>query len=445
MQPMEGSAKFGSETAEAAFFSVPVRRRAWVSSFLGWMFDGYETSTLILVGFSAMASLLHGASQADIQLAVGKAMSSTLLGWAIGGMIGSILADYVGRKRMLTVAIAGYSLFTGLTALSTSAEALIALRFVTGLFLGSEWSTGTALVAETWPTSKRAKALGMMQSGYGFGFLLASVTWLATLPLLAGSAWRWMFAVGVLPALILLMVRRSMPESDVWRKSRDARVNRAKQLTPRRFRAIENFTVFMMLSDRASRRNVFCTLLMTTITVAVFYGTSTLLYPLVSSIALRHGLDAQKWSTVAAVVFNVGALAGYISAGFIAEALGRKRYMALTFLGGLFATPLAFAWGHSLPAVMIASVVLGFFTLGSFSWLPIYLPELFQTSIRATASGLVFNFGRLLAFPIPFYAASMMAAHGDPTLAACLIALLLILSLAVLCVLPETKGKGLPE
>ncbi len=156
-----------------------------------------------------MTSLMHGASRSSMQLAVGTAMSSTLLGWAIGGMIGSVMADYIGRKRMLTIAIAGYSIFTGLTAFSATPEALIVLRFLTGLFLGSEWSTGTALVAETWPASKRAKALGIMQSGYGFGFLLASLTWLVALPLLGQDAWRWMFVLGVLPAIVLLFCRRS--------------------------------------------------------------------------------------------------------------------------------------------------------------------------------------------------------------------------------------------
>lgn len=98
---------------------------------------------------------------------------------------------------------------------------------------------------------------------------------------------------------------------------------------------------------------------MVTITVAVLYGTSKLLDPLVLSVASRNGLDPQKWSTVAAIIFNIGSLAAYISAGFIAEALGRRKYMALTFLGGLITTPLAFAWRHSLPALMVASLVLG--------------------------------------------------------------------------------------
>ena len=113
---------------------------------------------------------------------MGTGLGSTLIGWAIGGMVGSIMADVVGRKKMLMISIAGYCAFTGLTAISSSMTMLIALRFLTGMFLGTEWSTGTALVAETWPASARAKALGVMQSGYGFGFLLAAILWLLIQP-----------------------------------------------------------------------------------------------------------------------------------------------------------------------------------------------------------------------------------------------------------------------
>jgi MFS family permease len=157
-----------------------VQKRALLSSFIGWMFDGFETSTLILVGSAAMLSLLPDPDPDpdQIRFAVGTALGGTLMGWALGGTVGSIMADYVGRKKMLMISIVGYCALTAFTALSQSVMMLIALRFLTGMFLGTEWSTGTALVAETWPASARAKALGFMQSGYGFGFFLAAGLWL---------------------------------------------------------------------------------------------------------------------------------------------------------------------------------------------------------------------------------------------------------------------------
>lgn len=428
--------------AAGASANTPTRKRALVSSFLGWMFDGYETSTLILVGIAAMTSLMTNASPAEVRQAVGAALSATLLGWALGGMVGSVIADYIGRRRMLMIAIAGYSILTGFSALSATADTLIFLRFLTGLFLGSEWSTGTALVAETWPVDKRAKALGVMQSGFGFGFLLASVAWLFLAPLLGEYAWRWMFAAGILPAFILLFIRRSMPESEMWQKSRDRQLltNNSKSW----FKG-DNFTVFSMLSDSQSRKKAFLTLLMSGVTVAVFYGISSLLYPYVSNLAALEGLKPQQWATISAIVFNIGALFGYISAGYIAEAIGRKTYMFWTFIGAMITTPLVFYFCTSITSIVIGSAVLGFFTLGSFSWMPIYLPELFGTRIRSTATGLVFNIGRLVAFTVPVWASTLANKSGGPLMPAFWLATLFLISLSALHFLPETKGKGLPE
>jgi MFS family permease len=194
----------------------PVQRQALLSSFAGWMFDGFETSTFILVGNAAALSLLPDSTSEKIRIAVGSGLASTLLGWAIGGTVGSVMADFVGRKKMLMISIAGYCAFTALTAFSGSMTMLIVLRFLTGMFLGAEWSTGTVLVAETWPASARAKALGIMQSGYGFGFLLATGLWLLVRPCGGAEGWRWMFTVGVVPGLLLIYIRRKAPESQLW-------------------------------------------------------------------------------------------------------------------------------------------------------------------------------------------------------------------------------------
>jgi MFS family permease len=424
-----------------------VQKQALFSSFIGWMFDGYETSTLILVGAAAMISLLPAPDPASVQWGVGLSIGSTLLGWALGGVIGSVFADYVGRKPMLIISIAGYSAFTALTALSPNLHSLIALRFLTGLFLGSEWSTGTAMIAETWPASVRAKALGIMQSGFGFGFLLASGMWLILQPLLGSEGWRWMFAFGVLPALFLMFIRRELPESQVWldairRRQWTTTEHKGAQpsLTDKR-----PFTLGQIISDPLSRSRILKTLVITCITVAVFYGTSSLIPPYVGSIATKAGLDGRYWASMTAVVYNIGAIAGYISAGFIADAIGRKPYMLFLFTGGLLTGPIMFLIPPVLTSALGASAVLGFFTLGAFSWMPIYLPELFATNVRSTASGFVFNLARLIAFPAPIYAAWLFTVLGGPARSVTTLSLLFLVSLIVVCFLPETKGKALPE
>jgi MFS family permease len=427
-----------SEPVDVRRAAADVRRTALLSSFFGWLFDGFETSSFFLVGATAVAALQPDLTPGSVQLSVGVAISATLLGWAIGGISGSILADYVGRKPMLIIAIAGYSMFTALTALSVSIQSLIALRFVTGLFLGSEWSTGTALVAESWPTKSRAKALGVMQSGYGFGFLLASAIWLYAQPRLGPDAWRYMFAVGVLPALFILYVRRNLPESQLWLK---AKAQRADQ----KVGAIKSFTLAEVLAERRYRAYIVKTLVLASITVAVFYGATALIPGYVGAIASKEGLDGRQWATLAAVAFNLGAIASYILAGWIAEAFGRRTYMTFVFCGGVISAVVMFAVPNTLVLAMAGTAMLGFFILGSFSWMPIYLPELFPTRVRATATGFVFNVARLVAFPAPIYSAWLLATFGTPAKSVVSLSCLLVISVMVVWMLPETKGKSLPE
>jgi MFS family permease len=414
----------------------PVQKRALTSSFIGWMFDGYETSVLILVGASAVASLSGLTDAAEIRVAVGTAIAATLLGWAIGGMIGSIAADYIGRKKMLMIAIGGYCLFTAFTAASQTVMMLIVLRLLTGIFLGSEWSTGTALVAETWPRRARAKALGVMQSGFGFGFFLAAGLWLVIQPIAGADAWRWMFVIGVLPALALIYIRRRLPESELWEK--------AMEEIQRRKASERNFTLVEVFRDPVSRGRMFGTLILSSVTVAVFYSVSALIGPHVAGLAAKQGLVAAKWASISIMVYNVGAIFAYISAGFIADAVGRKPYMAITFTAAIISGVLVYFMPDDLTVTLICIFILGAFTLGVFSWMPIYLPELFATHVRSTASGFVFNLARLVAFPMPVVTAFLFSQLGGFKPVILCLTLFYVISLLTLLFLPETKDKPLP-
>ncbi|MBI3699132.1 MAG: MFS transporter [Afipia sp.] len=415
----------------------PVQKRSLASSFIGWMFDGYETSVLILVGASAIAALSGLTNPAEIRVALGTAISATLLGWAIGGVIGSIAADYFGRKKMLMIAIGGYCLFTAFTAASQSVTMLIALRLLTGIFLGSEWSTGTALVAETWPRRARAKALGIMQSGFGFGFFLAAGLWLYIQPLAGPDAWRWMFLIGVLPALVLIYIRRGLPESELWLEAiKEIEKKKAGQ---------RQSTVVEIFRDPVSRGRIFGTLILSSVTVAVFYSVNALIGPHVGGLAAKQGLVAAQWATISVMIYNVGAICGYISAGFIADALGRKPYMAITFLGTIASGLFVYLMSDDLTVTLIGIFILGTFTLGVFSWMPIYLPELFATHVRSTASGVVFNLARLVAFPMPILTAFLFSQLGGFKPVILCLTLIYVISLITLMFLPETKDKPLPS
>lgn len=145
----------------------------------------------------------------------GGLLPVTLLGWAVGGVAAGILADYVGRKRMLMFSILWYAVFAGLTALSRDYWSLLIFRFFTGIGLGGEWGPGTAIVAELWSPSTRGRAAGALHAAYGVGIFLASGIWLLLNPL-GPSSWRYMFVIGVLPAFLLLYIRRSVDDSALW-------------------------------------------------------------------------------------------------------------------------------------------------------------------------------------------------------------------------------------
>jgi MFS family permease len=397
-----------------------IQKRALLSSFVGWMFDGFETSS-------------------QIRFAVGTALGGTLMGWAVGGTVGSIMADYVGRKKMLMVSIVGYCVFTAFTALSQSVMMLIALRFLTGMFLGTEWSTGTALVAETWPASTRAKALGFMQSGYGFGFFLAAGLWLLIQPYAGSEGWRLMFVIGVLPAILVIYVRRQVPESKLWLEAVANAHAGANGEGPTR-----KLTLVAMFEDKGAVATVFAVLIIASVTVSVFYGITALTGPYIGAIAAKQGLVASAWASISALVYNGGSILGYVTAGFVADAIGRKPYMFLSFLGAILSGVLMYLAPQTLTIALICVFILGVFTLGVFSWMPIYLPELFHTRVRSTAAGVIFNLARLVAFPLPILTAFLFSNLGGYQSTVLALTLLYLIAIIALMTLPETKGRALP-
>src|SRR5271170_559842 len=192
--------------------------KALAASNLGWMFDGYETYALILTVGVALHQLLAPALLAQTPTYIGAVLAINLFGWGIGGIVGGVLADYIGRRRMMIVAILAYSLTTGLSAFAWDWWSFAALRFIVGIAIGTEWVTGTSMTAELWPDHARGKGAGLMQCGLGIGFFIASLVWLYVSPL-GPDAWRYMYLIGVLPALFTLWIRRGIPESRLWEES----------------------------------------------------------------------------------------------------------------------------------------------------------------------------------------------------------------------------------
>jgi MFS family permease len=189
---------------------------------LGWLFDGFELYALFLTVGPAMRALLEPSQYPQIPAYIGTVVAITLLGWGIGGIVGGVLADYIGRKRTMILAILAYSITTGLTALSFDWMSFAILRFLVGIAIGSEWATGSSMMAELWPDHARGRGAGLMQCGIGIGNFVASFVWLYV-SMLGPDSWRYLFLIGILPAVLTLWIRTSIPESNKWEQINERR------------------------------------------------------------------------------------------------------------------------------------------------------------------------------------------------------------------------------
>jgi len=428
-----------------------LNRTQWntlLASNLGWLFDGFETYALILTVGPALHQLLDAGHYAQIPAYAGTIIAITLLGWGFGGLIGGVLADYIGRKRMMIIAVLAYSLMTGLSAFSFDWISFAILRFMVGIAVGSEWATGSSMMAELWPDNARGKGAGLMQCGLGIGFFVASFVWLFISPL-GPDSWRYMYLIGVIPALLTLWIRRSIPESHLWEKAdakRRAALERKRtgQVLDESEQKLARFTLVDLFSDPAIRKQTIIVFLMSLTTTVGFWGISTWVPPFVAGIAAKAGLPPAEWASYAGMAYTVGSVLGYISLGFLADAYGRKPVTIVYFILALLLTPVLFFWTQDLKMLLILACVNAFFSNGQYTWMPVWLPELYPTRMRATALAFAFNAPRFVAFLGPLLAGTMIVQFGGFGQAAMVLALIYIVGIAAAPFLRETRGQSLP-
>ncbi len=433
---------------------TPMHWKVLAGGFLGWVFDGFEAIALIMVLVPMLHSLLSPAQLGDFPVYAGTAIGITLLGWGLGGLVGGIMADYIGRKRMMLWSVLLYAVFSGLTAFADGFVVLCLLRFLTGLALGSEWSTGISLLAETWPRNARAKGAGFLQSGFGWGTLLASVAWyvLSTTHPLGAQSWRLMFVLGALPALFVLYLRHGIDESEKWREAVRARRWAPTEAAAQAARAAQPaggrpFSLSQLFRDPQARRRTVLTTLLSIITTIGWWAISSWLPIYTIGLAKAQGLAAAPvWGARVSISYTVGAIIAYMIAGFIADAIGRRLFMFLGFLGCLASTVVTYKLTHSVGTMMIVAPINGFFTLGcAYVWMAIYPVELFTSTVRSTAISVVFNAARLIAWVFPIIAGTLIRSFGGISQAALIMGSVYVLGLVLPWMLPETVHSGLPD
>ena len=419
---------------------TPYQWRVLFVAWLGWVFDSMDATIYAIVLHPALHDLLHAGpggppvSDGDIGWYGGIIFSIFLIGWAVGGVLFGVAADYFGRTKTLIATILIYAVFTGLAALSETWWHLAIYRFLTALGVGGEWAAGAAIVAEVWPEEKRARAAGILQSAWAVGFFLAAAFNL----LLRGYGWRVLFVVGVAPAVVALLVRFWVKEPARWVKAHAQEVQSGEI---RRVKLLELFRGDLLRPTLVGSGLAF---------VAVFglWGATNWTATLIRRLPDMQGVDAATVATnisYAIMWLNVGALAGYLSFGPLADRFGRRPVFALMCAGSFVMLPVIFLAPRPYEHVLLLLPLLGFFNNGIFSGFPIYLPELYPTRIRATGAGFCFNAGRLLAAVGPFLTGFLEQSLGSLGRAASAIALIYLVGLAILPFAPETRGKPLPE
>lgn len=396
--------------------------RAWRSlaaAGAGWMLDAMDV-TLYIIALGPIAKefgLDKGQS--------GIVASATLIASALGGIVSGVLADRFGRVRMLMVSILVYSAFTALTATAQSLTMLIFWRVLVGLGMGGEWSAGAVLVAETWPAKHRGKAIGLMQSGWAIGYILAAGLGALVLPV---WGWRTLFVIGIAPALLVAWMRRGLAEPDAWHAAR---------ATPR----ARGETVRVL----GSRLYLVRALIATGTTSALlfsYWGLFTWIPTYLSSPPPGGaGLGVVK-SAGWIVPMQIGAFFGYTTFGFLADRFGRKRTFIAFVLCAAAIVPIYGASARSPAMLMALGPLVGFFGHGYFSVFGAMLAELFPASVRGTAQGVCYNLGRGLSAMAPWVIGSVAEQHGLGA-ALSLTSVFFVVGGVLSMLLPETRGKEL--
>jgi len=420
--------------------ATPGQRRTLLAASLGWALDAFDAMLYALVLALLMRDL--GMSKTT----AGLLGTLTLLASGMGGILFGFLADRIGRKRALMASILTYSVCSFASGLATSIRMLAAARFVLGLGMGGEWNTGATLVAESWPTELRAKALSIVQSSWAFGFAAAA---LVAGPMARYFGWRAVFFVGILPALLTLWIRRGVPESAMWKDRASLGQHNAigslgdagSDLNG--YVPCTRYSSFRVIFRPPYVRHTFALLLFNFCGMFAWWGLFTWMPPYLSLPLSQggRGFGVMGTTTLLVVLNLFGMFPGYASFGWVADHLGRRKAFLLYSLTAALLVPL-YAAARSPGVLMGLGTLVAFFGTGLFSGSAIMGSEIFPTSVRARALGFTYNGARTMSSVAPLVIGRVGQVKGLGW-AFYLCAAGYLLAALLTTQLPETRGKKL--
>jgi MFS transporter, SHS family, sialic acid transporter len=413
------------------------RTMALVAAFLGWMFDGLEMGLFPLAGRPALKELMN-ATGPDADKIIGPwfagIIAAFLIGAAAGGVLFGWLGDRVGRVKAMVWSVATYSIFSGLCGFATAPWHIGVLRFIASLGMGGEWALGVALISEIWPAKSRPLLSGLIGAAANVGFFLVGAIaillnkygktfthWFNDAPL-----WRLLFIAGAVPALLTFVIRVFVPESEKWKAATSSgpKPTVGDIFTP----SIRKFTLLGASLAGVALLGTWASVQWITPWASQMTGN-------------KH--DEASWTQMFSAL---GAVVLPLVCALLAERFNRRGTYAALCIASiaicevLFLVKPAFGFWFLLLATLANGITGSFY-----GWLPLYLPELFPTRIRATGSGFCFNIGRVMAAAGNFASGSLMAVFGDYARMGSIICLIYLAGLIVIWYCPETKGKPLPE
>src|SRR3984957_791784 len=400
---------------------TPGERDTLIATFCGWALDGMDLMAYSFVVPTLMTTWHITGGEA------GLLGTAALLISAAGGWLAGLLADRYGRVRILQLTIAWFALFTFLSGLTSSWWQLLFTRGLQGLGFGGEWAVGSVLMGETIRARHRGKAVGTVQAGWAIGWGLAALCYAYLFSLLSPAiAWRAMFLIGILPALLVFYIRRTVPEPEVHNKTRQS--------------IMAGQTVSFLEIFRPDILHI--TALTSLVAIGAQGGYYAITTWLPTVLKTQRHLSVLNTGGYLAVVI-AGSLAGYLVSAHLADWLGRQPTLIL-FAVGLFATVVGYAYSPiSNHAMLALGFPLGFFASGVFSPIGAFFTELFPNRLRGSGQGFSYSFGRALGaiFPtlVGFLSATMSLGHAIAVFAVAAYALMIL----AVVLLPETRGREL--
>jgi MFS family permease len=410
--------------------ATPGQRRTLLAAAMGWALDAFDAMLYALV----LALLIRDFGMS--KTIAGSLGTLTLLASGIGGVLFGFLADRIGRKQALMASILTYSVCSFASGLATTIATLAVARFILGLGMGGEWNTGATLVAESWPTELRAKAISIVQSSWALGFAAAA---LIAGPVSRFFGWRAVFFVGILPAAVTLWIQRSVPESEMWQERRSVQSSTQGAETDGLGSGASMRTIF----QPPLLKHTLALLLFNFFGMFAWWGLFTWLPPYLSLPVEQggRGFGVMGMTTLLVVLNLCGMFPGYASFGWVADRIGRRNAFLLYSLIAAGLIPL-YAAARSQAVLLVLGTLVAFFGTGIFSGSGIIGSEIFPTVVRARALGFTYNGARTMSSLAPLVIGRIAQAKGLSG-AFYLCAAGYGLAAVMTTQLPETRGREL--